>query len=74
MRVWALITFDENGSGVTLHRDRPEAFEALRQYLNDDERDYQDPIPEDANTYEITEVADDRSQFAWDIVEVEVPS
>jgi hypothetical protein len=68
-----LITHDENSLHATLHSTPEGALAELREYLNDNPVDYQDPLPEDAPRDRIEWAANDRSQFSWSLLEQKVP-
>lgn len=74
MKVAALAIHDEHGIAVSLHRDLDDAYDALRRDLNDNPVDYQELLPSTATRDEIIDAAIDRSQFAWEIGEIEVPT
>lgn len=67
-----LVTHDERGLAASLHATVDGALGELREYLNATPVDYQEPLPDDAPREKIEYAADDRSQFAWEVTEVEV--
>ena len=73
-KIIVLATHDEQGIFASLHRDTTAAYEELRQYLNNNPVDYQDPLMKDASHEQISDAANDRSQFIWGMSEQEVPA
>jgi hypothetical protein len=71
--VTILITHDENALHASVHDTAEEGLEELRQYLNGNPVDYQEPLPKGAPRDKIEWAANDRSQFSWSLLEQKAP-